>query len=58
MSGYAHAKEMEEKVGLTLDRRTDFIRLGTMIPSAGGSDERIVDYCAYCAACDSTKADS
>jgi hypothetical protein len=45
-SGYAAAiaKEMEEEVGLTLDRSTDFVKMGTFIPSAGGSDERIVDY--------------
>lgn len=41
--GYAAAiaKELEEEVGLTLDRKTDFIEIGKMIPSAGGCDERI-----------------
>ena len=42
-SGYAAAiaKEMEEEVGLTLDRSSEFIEIGTIIPSAGGCDERI-----------------
>lgn len=42
-SGYAAAiaKEMEEEVGLTLDRSTEFVEIGTIIPSAGGCDERI-----------------
>jgi ADP-sugar diphosphatase len=45
-SGYAAAiaKEMEEEVGLILDRNTEFKELGTMIPSAGGCDERIKLY--------------
>lgn len=45
-SGYAQAiaKEMEEEVGLTLDRQTEFVRLGKMVPSAGGSDETVTLY--------------
>ena len=45
-SGYAAAiaKELEEEVGLTLDRNTEFKELGTIIPSAGGCDERIKLY--------------
>ena len=42
-SGYAAAiaKELEEEVGLTLDRNTEFLEIGKMVPSAGGCDERI-----------------
>lgn len=45
-SGYAQAiaKEMEEEVGLTLDRQTEFVYVGKMVPSAGGCDESISCY--------------
>jgi 8-oxo-dGTP pyrophosphatase MutT (NUDIX family) len=45
-AGYAAAiaEELEEEVGLNLDRKTEFVDLGHMIPSAGGCDERIKLY--------------
>jgi ADP-sugar diphosphatase len=45
-AGYAAAiaKEMQEEVGLKLDRTTDFMTIGRMTPSAGGCDERITLY--------------
>lgn len=45
-AGYAAAvaKELEEEVGLNLDRKTEFVEAGHMIPSAGGCDERITLY--------------